>query len=230
MLESGQTLPVERSQINPVYRADEVPVSWRQDIPTFRTAVNRSEARGAEAVVTLEKEVVIKRRMSKRYRRPELDRRLISERTRAEARLIAAARRSGVSTPIIRDVTADTIVMERIQGTLLKEALEPAHLYAAGKAVGRLHVAGIIHGDLTTSNMILREGRCVLIDFGLAQVSTELETRGVDLHVLFQTLKSTTADHESLKAAFIRGYCEHFGPCEEVLLREQEIERRGRYL
>jgi N6-L-threonylcarbamoyladenine synthase/protein kinase Bud32 len=230
MLEHGQTLPIQRSPINPVYRADEVPVTWRENSGALRPRTPGNEARGAEAVVTLEEDVVIKRRVPKRYRRPELDRRLISERTRAEARLIATARRSGVPTPIISDVTPDTIVMERIQGTLLKEVLEPSSLYAAGKAVGTLHRAGIIHGDLTTSNMILREGRCVLIDFGLAQVSTELETRGVDLHVLFQTLKSTTAEHEELKAAFIRGYGEPFPAYEEVLKREQEIERRGRYL
>jgi N6-L-threonylcarbamoyladenine synthase/protein kinase Bud32 len=230
MLERGQTLSIDTSYINPVYRADEVPVTWREDIATIRPNIIRIEARGAEAVVTLEDEVVIKRRIGKRYRQQELDRRLISERTRAEARLIATARKSGVPTPIIQDVTPDTIVMERILGMLLKEALEPQNLYAAGKTVGKLHAAGIIHGDLTTSNMILRQGKCVLIDFGLAQVSAELETRGVDLHVLFQTLKSTTPAHDSLKEAFIRGYSENFASFEDVLKREQEIERRGRYL
>ncbi len=230
MLENGQTLPVERSPINPVFRVDEVEVTWREDLPRSRPGISRTEARGAEAVVTLEDEVIIKRRISKRYRQPELDRRLIGERTRAEARLIATARRNGVPTPIIRDVTPDTIVMERIQGILLKEAPEPQHLYAAGRTVGTLHAAGIIHGDLTTSNMILFRDRCVLIDFGLAQVSTEIETRGVDIHVLFQTLKSTTSDHERLKEAFVQGYRENFPNYEEVLKREQEIERRGRYL
>ncbi len=181
-------------------------------------------------MVTLEEDVVIKRRIPKKYRQRELDRRLIAERTRAEARLIATARKSGVPTPIICDVTGDTIVMERIQGMLLKEVLEPRHLHAAGLTVGRLHAAGIIHGDLTTSNMFIRDEKCVLIDFGLAQVSTELETRGVDLHVLFQTLKSTTIDHEVLKSAFIEGYRECFPLYADVLTREREIERRGRYL
>jgi N6-L-threonylcarbamoyladenine synthase/protein kinase Bud32 len=51
--------------------------------------------------------------------------------------------------------------------------------------------------------MILRNGKCVLIDFGLAMVSSEIEARGVDIHVLFQTLKSTTANYEELKGAFI---------------------------
>ena len=59
--------------------------------------------------------------------------------------------------------------------------------------IGKLHKAGIMHGDLTTSNLILRksDGKCVLIDFGLAQATTEIEQRGVDIHVLFQTLEST---------------------------------------
>jgi N6-L-threonylcarbamoyladenine synthase/protein kinase Bud32 len=230
MLESGQTLSIDESLINPVYRVDDVQVTWRSEAAATSPQKGRTEARGAEAVVSLEDEVVIKRRISKRYRQQELDLRLIMERTRAEARLIATARRAGVPTPIIQDITIDTIVMERIHGVLLKEELSPEHLCAAGKTVGRLHAAGIIHGDLTTSNMILRDGKCVLIDFGLAQVSSEVETRGVDIHVLFQTLKSMTTAHESLKKAFVRGYAEQFGPYDEVLKREQEIERRGRYL
>jgi N6-L-threonylcarbamoyladenine synthase/protein kinase Bud32 len=74
--------------------------------------------------------------------------------------------------------------------------------------VGKLHAAGIMHGDLTTSNLIVREGdrKCVLIDFGLAQVTQEIEQRGVDIHVLYQTLESTAPDNaDALKAAFNEG-------------------------
>ncbi|MDD1673374.1 MAG: bifunctional N(6)-L-threonylcarbamoyladenine synthase/serine/threonine protein kinase [Methanomicrobiales archaeon] len=230
MLESGQTIPIEESRINPGYRADEVDVTWRKNSQVSPRTLEKTEARGAEAIVTLGKEIVDKHRIGKRYRRPELDQRLIFERTRAEARLIATARKAGVPTPIIQDVTPDIIIMERVHGALLKDELHPEYLRAAGETVGKLHSAGIIHGDLTTSNMILRDERCVLIDFGLAQVSTELEARGVDLHVLFQTLKSTTPDYKILREAFIEGYQENFPLFEEVLKREHEIERRGRYL
>lgn len=140
------------------------------------------------------------------------------------------ARRHGVPTPIIRDITADTIVMEKVEGPLVRDQLFEENLYLAGRTVGRLHSAGLVHGDLTTSNMICREGRCFLIDFGLAQVSGELEARGVDLHVLFQTLESTTDNHPALKEAFLRGYREECACAEEVIVREQEIEWRGRYL
>jgi N6-L-threonylcarbamoyladenine synthase/protein kinase Bud32 len=70
----------------------------------------------------------------------------------------------------------------------------------------------------------------VLIDFGLSLVSSDLEARGVDLHVLFQTLESTTADHLVLQDAFTEGYGTEFPGYADVLAREQEIDRRGRYL
>jgi N6-L-threonylcarbamoyladenine synthase/protein kinase Bud32 len=234
MLESGYAMKAEESQVNPSYRSDQVRVTWRSDEPETKLRTvsldTLTRATGAEAVVTLGPELVEKKRVRKGYRRPELDARLIAERTRAEARLISAARRHGVPTPLISDVTSDTITMERITGTLLKDELTGDYLEEAGKVVGLLHGSGIIHGDLTTSNMVIRKGRCVLIDFGLAAVSSEMEARGVDLHVLFQTLESTTDHFPSLIDAFSRGYRKAFPQAEEVLEREKEIERRGRYL
>jgi N6-L-threonylcarbamoyladenine synthase/protein kinase Bud32 len=117
-----------------------------------------------------------------------------------------------------------------VEGPLLKEVLAPEHVREAGRMVGKLHTSGIIHGDLTTSNIIVRGGTCVLIDFGLSLVSSEIEARGVDLHVFFQTLESTTGNHETLQRAFTEGYGEEFPGFAEVLSREQEIEHRGRYL
>ena len=233
MLEHGVTLTLDESQIRPGFRADEVEVVWREEEPGEIFAAGPHDggvARGAEAVVKIREAEVIKHRTSKHYRNPALDRRLITERTRAEARLIAHARRAGVPTPVIRDVTADTIVMERVEGEVLKYVTRPENIRLAGEAVGRLHGAGIVHGDLTTSNMIVRDGQCVLIDFGLASTSPEVEARGVDLHVFFQTLKSTTENFEELKAAFVEGYAGAFGGAEEVLSREHEVELRGRYL
>jgi len=231
MLEHGITLPISESQVRPGFRADEVEVTWlHEPKPRVVEPTTIGQARGAEAVVELQGEQVNKRRIGKRYRNPLLDRKLITERTRAEARLIATARRAGVPTPIIRDVTRDTIIMEQISGDLLKYALSPEHVRLAGMTVGRLHGAGIVHGDLTTSNMILREGKCVLIDFGLATTSSELEARGVDIHVLFQTLESTAANANELKNAFVAGYAAEFPGAAEVLERECEVEARGRYL
>jgi N6-L-threonylcarbamoyladenine synthase/protein kinase Bud32 len=120
--------------------------------------------------------------------------------------------------------------MERVEGPLLKEVLTRENVREAGRMVGKLHTAGIVHGDLTTSNIIVRDGSCVLIDFGLSLVSSEIEARGVDLHVFFQTLKSTTREYPTLREAFIEGYASEFPGSAEVLSREKEIEHRGRYL
>jgi len=236
MLESGTSLPVESSRINPSFRSDDVVVTWREDeiiSPHLHDPADGESRRGAEAIVTFRIGTAEKRRVPKHYRVPALDRRLIAERTRAEARLIHAARRCGVPTPIMKDITEDTIVMVRINGTLLTENLSETSLREAGRMVGHLHTGGIVHGDLTTSNLILRQSdaRCVLIDFGLAQATEEIEPRGVDLHVLYQTLESTAPDQaDTLKAAFLSGYRENFSHADEVVAREHEIELRGRYL
>jgi N6-L-threonylcarbamoyladenine synthase/protein kinase Bud32 len=236
MLESGSTTPVESSQVNPSFRSDEVVVTWKHEIPPAHIPMQSGDGiqkRGAEAVITFHDGLAEKRRISKRYRVAALDKRLITERTRAEARLIHMARKGGVPTPIMSDITADTIVMEEIQGTLLTHALHESTVREAGRMVGKLHKAGIMHGDLTTSNLILREsdGKCVLIDFGLAQATTEIEQRGVDIHVLFQTLESTAPGQaDILKAAFVAGYAETFQGASDVIHREHEIELRGRYL
>ncbi|MDO8840717.1 Kae1-associated kinase Bud32, partial [Methanocalculus sp.] len=168
--------------------------------------------------------------LKKGYRHPLLDSELIRDRTRAEARIISVARRAGVPTPVIRDVTKDQIRMEKVDGTVLKYALNERSSEEAGRVVGMLHTAGIVHGDLTTSNIIVRDAGCVLIDFGLAQITTEVEARGVDLHVFFQTLESTSPEAVTLRDSFIRGYSSTFSLADEVLRREHEIELRGRYL
>jgi len=235
MLESGQPLLIDASQVNPSFRSDEVEVTWKRDAApvSHSHARNNHEKRGAEAVVMFRDGYAEKRRVPKRYRVPALDRRLITGRTRAEARLIHMARKSGVPTPVMQDITWDTIVMEQVQGTLLSDAVTKAHLREAGRVVGRLHTAGIVHGDLTTSNMILRErdGKCVLIDFGLAQVTSEIEQRGVDIHVMFQTLESTHPSAAgTLKTAFVEGYSDTFTGASDVIAREHAIELRGRYL
>lgn len=236
MLENGSSIPVEDSPIKPSFRVDEVEVTWKQEVARSSNHVlpeHRTWKKGAEAVVIFRDGNVEKHRVPKLYRVPALDTRLIAERTRAEARLIAAARKGGVPTPVMSDITADTIVMEEIKGKLLTEDLNEEGAYKSGQIIGKLHAAGIIHGDLTTSNIILRENdlMCVLIDFGLAQVSSEIEQRGADIHVLFQTLESTApARADQLKAAIVAGYAETFDEAEKVIIREHEIELRGRYL
>ncbi|HDM35926.1 MAG TPA: Kae1-associated kinase Bud32 [Candidatus Syntrophoarchaeum butanivorans] len=183
----------------------------------------------AEAIVDIREDLVYKRRIPKDYRIKELDERIRRERTRFEAKILKEARKLGVPTPIVLDCWRDTITMEYIEGVQLKDCITEKYSEIAGELVGRLHSGGIIHGDLTTSNMIVSHDRIYLIDFGLSFYDQTVEARGVDLHVFFQTLKSTHEDYERLIEAFKRGYRRQFDQAEPVLRRVSEIEARGRY-
>ncbi len=197
--------------------------------------MNQQIAAGAEAVIERSGGRIIKRRVSKKYRIPKLDMRIRAARTRSEAKLISGARRCGVPTPIIYDVdTAEhTITMEFIEGPRMKDVLDLGMSERIGELVGRLHGCGIIHGDLTTSNLILHTGdgddRIYFIDFGLGYFEKNVEAQGVDVHVLFQTFVSTHGD-PGLEEAFSRGYRRTFPDADQVLTRVREIEARGRYL
>ena len=198
--------------------------------------------RGAEAelrrTVFLGRQAVEKARIPKAYRLSELDDRLRRSRIRTEARLMAEARTAGVSVPVLYDLdlAAGTIVMEFVEGPTAKEVLDavaPKAVQTAleiGRVVGRLHRAGIVHGDLTTSNMILRDGEVVMIDFSLGGKDPSREARGVDLHLLREGLVSAHARAATYYREVLRGYREILSDlAEESIATVKEIESRGRY-
>jgi len=136
-----------------------------------RMASGHLLGRGAEAVITLEnhdgRRRVKKERLAKGYRQPQLDAELRRSRTRREAKLLAKLPIPGPK--LIMTDRKSIIMMEYIEGVQVKECLDndPGLARTIGQHVARLHDAGIIHGDLTTSNMILKEGGLFFIDFGL---------------------------------------------------------------
>jgi len=197
---------------------------------------------GAEAEVResayLGRATVQKRRVAKNYRRGDLDERIRRERTKAEAALLAEAGAAGVPVPRVLDIDLhhsileiEAVTGEQLRVILERDGPDAADLCRAfGAVVGRLHGAGIVHGDLTTSNVIVRGGRPVLIDFGLAQRSEELEDRGVDLHLVERTYESTHPGHTPLFDAFMQGYRSSFPQAEAALARMEDIKARGRYV
>ncbi|MCU0638043.1 MAG: Kae1-associated serine/threonine protein kinase, partial [Methanothrix sp.] len=105
--------------------------------------------RGAEAVITLDQGFVRKSRPKKSYRQRALDERIRAERTLREARITSEARRLGVLTPIICDISRFELKMEWIEGEKLKDIINEDLSRMVGEGVARLHRGGIIHGDLT---------------------------------------------------------------------------------
>jgi N6-L-threonylcarbamoyladenine synthase/protein kinase Bud32 len=236
MYKTGYRTPIADSRVNPSFRPDDEMVKWKPLGKVYQTQGMQSIpqqsgiiASGAEAVIALEGNTIIKTRIEKRYRLKGIDENIRRERTKTEAKLTSEARRCGVPTPIIRDVTDFEIKMEYIDGTALKYIITLLLSEQIGELIGRLHTCGIVHGDLTTSNILYKDGKLYLIDFGLAYIDKTLEARGVDVHVLFQTFESTHENHEELIEAFNKGYARTFHGAEEVLERVSEIESRGRY-
>ncbi len=203
--------------------------------------------KGAEASLYLadwhERRVIVKARLPKRYRPPQLDQTIRRYRTLHEPQLMHDAKRAGVPTPLIFlvDVENSSITMEYVEGRQVKQILDTlceterhGLCIRIGELVARLHTCGLVHGDLTTSNMILADdGRIYLVDFGLGERSEELEAQGVDLHLLRRALQSTHFGHaEVCFSAVLEGYAKEAGAAAEsaVSAKIREIEKRGRYV
>ncbi len=198
--------------------------------------------RGAEAEIGLDirmgRRVIIKSRVVKGYRHPQLDSELRSSRTRNEARLIQEARRLGVSTPIIYDIDLQEaeIVMQDIHGQRVKDALASASEDEArnicreiGRMAALLHGGGMVHGDLTTSNMMISGEKIWLIDFSLGGRNATLEEIGVDLHLLREAFTSAHSDILDLFQEVMDSYSRYYDGAEQVFEKVKEIEGRGRY-
>jgi TP53 regulating kinase-like protein len=203
--------------------------------------------KGAEANLYLTdwhgKKAVVKLRIPKKYRPEALDSRIRTYRTVHEPQLIHEAKAVGVPTPLIYvvNVPEAAITMEYIEGKQVKQVLNNVPkderkdlCVRIGELVGRLHCEGLIHGDLTTSNMILNPfGRIFFVDFGLGEKNIEVEAKGVDLHLLKRALQSTHfAFWEECFQNVLCGYSNVLGQveAEKVYQKIREIERRGRYV
>jgi len=183
---------------------------------------------GAEATVEINEDVT-KTRQRKKYRHENLDDRIRKERTSKEADLMKKAGRAGVNVPKILKTEEYRLVMEKIEGSKLKEVPDREKMEKMGEQVAKLHSKNIIHGDLTTSNAITSDQRVFLIDFGLASRSERTEDKAVDLHLLKNILESSHSDnYRELWNGFLDGYrsYEKSDKVEEVL---KEVEKRGRY-
>ncbi|MCL5677850.1 MAG: Kae1-associated serine/threonine protein kinase [Candidatus Thermoplasmatota archaeon] len=196
---------------------------------------------GAEARISrtyfLGRKAVLKQRVRKSYRDERLDRRITVQRIRNEARCMVAARNAGLNVPRIYDVDEDEgrIVMEFIDGRRLNQLLYEADRQyrisletLLGSSIGLMHSSGISHGDITTSNVIVRDDLLYFIDFSFASRFANEETMGVDIRLLREVYRSTHTEFESelglIEDAYLRNGGKH-----EILEKADEIQSRARY-
>jgi Kae1-associated kinase Bud32 len=195
-------------------------------------------AQGAEAKLyrDISEGTIVKDRIAKSYRIKELDDSLRKARTKREASILQKIKLISDFAPQLIKQEDTKLTIGYVDGRILKQVLDekPELAFQTGRIVAELHKKNIIHGDLTTSNMILnKEGNIVLIDFGLSFVSARAEDKAVDIHLFRQALDSKhVAVAEKAFQNFLKGYKEaysedHSDP-ETVLERFKIVEARGR--
>jgi Kae1-associated kinase Bud32 len=189
-------------------------------------------AQGAEAKIYRDKNKLIKDRIKKSYRLQVIDSKLRISRTKAEARLISRAARAGVPVPRVIDVGKTKLEIEFLDGPKLRDWIDSQKdlkkvkkvLKELGKLTDKMHAANVIHGDMTTSNIIYLD-KPYFIDFGLGTFSERLEDKAVDLHLFKECLKSKHYEHWLICwKAFKQGYKN-----EKVFEQLEKVESRGRY-
>jgi TP53 regulating kinase-like protein len=185
--------------------------------------------------------ILLKHRPQKLYLLQEIDEFLRTSRTSRESKMLTVARSLGVPTPTVYwvDVHRHSIAMEFLQGKQLKQTVDEISVDRLqeitsefGRLIGLLHNGGVVHGDPTTSNVIVNQkGKMWLVDFGLAEMNATVEMKGVDLHLMRRAFETTHWDFEAtLWDAALEGYKTiHTEETDSVLARVEEIRERGRY-
>ena len=190
-------------------------------------------AQGAEAKLYKKDTSLIKDRIKKSYRIKEIDTRLRKSRTRREAKILKKLEEMNFSAPkLLETDEKEKIEMEFIDGPKIRDILEEKDFLKLSKEIGKklaiLHNNEIIHGDLTTSNMILKK-EVYFIDFGLSFFSKRIEDKAVDLHLFRQALESKHYKiwEESFKA-FLKEYEKGAEEGKDIIKRLEKVESRGR--
>lgn len=198
------------------------------------------------------KQCLVKERFVKNYRHPELDHSLTKERIRAEVKSIARCRAVGIATPEVfhsdlqqrkiymeyfpTAITAKDYVGDKLDNSPESSVLLDRFAERFGQIIGKMHANNIIHGDLTTSNVLLRPSETggddytlIMIDFGLSQYQSSPEAKGVDLYVLERALLSTHSTLPTLFEKILQAYSkENTNGREAVISKYEDVRARGR--
>jgi Kae1-associated kinase Bud32 len=201
-------------------------------------------AKGAEAIIYngsfLNTSIILKQRLKKIYRLPEIDTEIRKRRLRAEVRVMTFAWKNRINVPILFGIDGhnQTLIIEKIQGDLLYSLLNINNNHYLeqifknlGEQVALLHENDIIHGDLTVFNVIVNQQiKPWLIDFGLGYISIETERRADDLLTFYNTLKAITPSSEGLFENFKIGYLEKHVEGKKIFEQVKKIQSRARYI
>jgi len=194
-------------------------------------------AQGAEAEIFSRDDSIIKKRIKKDYRIKEIDIPLRKFRTKRETKVIEKLLSLGLCAPSVKNIDLGNmnLEMDYIKGIKARDKLNNSNFDKLCKEIGRyvgvMHSNGIIHGDLTTSNMIFcnKDKKIYFIDFGLSFFSVKVEDMAVDIHLFRQALESKHNQiWEKAFKSFLQGYKSKACRYSEIMKRFEAVESRGR--
>ncbi|KAI7861863.1 tp53rk protein [Spinellus fusiger] len=215
-------------------------------IPGAECIKQGAEARvfSVQTFLSLPEGCIAKERFKKTYRHPDLDRQLTSKRVVQESRSLYKCKKAGMDVPTLyfTDMETATIYMEKISGITVKQRLldHQASDYSAidfdglaetvGVSLAKMHSLDVIHGDLTTSNLMIRQETesVVIIDFGLSYISALVEDKAVDLYVLERAFSSTHPKTETLFDSILQHYAKTYKQSKTVMNKLEDVRLRGR--
>ncbi len=183
--------------------------------------------KGAEAYIYLEemfgRKLIIKERKKKEYRVEPLDSILRAQRTKREAKVLYLINKNNIPAPRLIAVSRFSIYMEYIDGNILRDIEITNELIGyAGSYLDKLHEINIAHGDYTPANLIYSKGKLFIIDFGLSQITNNIEEKAYDLLLMKRSIS------KELFSIFLEYYDKNKN--RDIIERMQEIEKRGRYM
>ena len=193
---------------------------------------------GAEAkIIQISFTKLKKIREKKTYRIPEIDMSLRKSRSKSEFKILNLLYNNNINVPkpyeIITNNNEISFIFEFIDGKTLKDELNKKQdknlIFKAFELIIKIHNLDIIHSDLTTLNMLVKQNKVYLIDFGLSKISNKIEEKGVDLNLFFTCIKNEHPNFYYLKKELIKLYLKNINnKSEEIIKRLKNIEKRGR--
>ena len=135
---------------------------------------------------------------------------------------------------VMQDLPECATMREAICRLSAAEGASCAPLLALAARLGRLlatlHAAGLVHGDLTTSNLLVDDAleNITVIDFGLSVADGGAEELAVDLYVLERAVLSTHPRSAPFTERLYRAYEQTWGGGRAVLDKLDQVRMRGR--
>ena len=186
---------------------------------------------GAEAkIIKLNSTTLRKVRCVKTYRNELLDRQIRVFRTKREVKVLKFLEKNNLCAPKVVSENYDccSFDMEFVEGESLKNCCTQKSLFRAFSQIIQIHNLDIIHGDLTALNVLVKNSKVCLIDFGLAEFSKDIEKKAVDLHTFFRCIRSECEMSLALKERLVALYRKDAVNGARIISQLKKVEMRGR--